>query len=691
MFITLFGISNAQDEWNIIHPDIPHGDHKDVFFVSKDKGWVVGTKGLIKFTEDGGNTWQLQHSGAQEALWSTFFVSENEGWAVGWSAIYHTEDGGLTWTRQQRPPLFGDLTDVYFLNPDTGWIVGTYKTALKTVNGGATWTKLSNALIGDYWYFSVNFADYLHGLAVGSKASDDGYGNDGFIMITDDGGETWEEVSLESSNPFEAVLFTDSLTAWVCGSGGELRKSTDRGQTWTAVDAGYNSFNDIHFFDNNRGLLLDGSSLHFTFDGGNTWDSTSLISYSYSLRRFSAADDTTLFAVGYAASTFRSTDGGSTWEKLSGGTPARMNGICFFNPLDGFAVPVYSMASKLMRTNDGGYTWVKDTVIEDGPFYMIRINGQSGYLLNDVPQLMKTTNGGENWTAFDVPDPGFRFADMAFPTETTGYLCGKSNTLYKTVDGGVNWTAITFSNEYDFRKMYFYDENRGWLVDDITDKLLRTTSGGNSWTFTQFQDGADVLEPQCIFFKNEEEGFVTTKEGPVFKTTDGGDNWSEFFDFGWGYSSEIYFTTDLEGWYHGGWKVYHTFDGGETWVNEQNLGETIYSMFFLDKNTGWLGGDKGLVATYASTVSAGEGQQSRSLVLIFPNPAESQVEVSVPDEQGQILNLTVYDVRGRKVRQLTGLNAGNRVRVNVSELPGGLYFVEVETGSGRYFARLVKR
>ncbi|MCF6342434.1 MAG: YCF48-related protein [Bacteroidales bacterium] len=690
VFAVLASFSKAQDEWNIIHPDFPHGDHKDIFFVSKLKGWVVGTKGLIKFTEDGGNTWQLQHSDGEEALWSTFFVNENEGWAVGWSAIYHTEDAGQTWARQQRPPLFGDLMDVYFLNPDTGWIVGTYKTVLKTVNGGETWTKISNALIGEYWYYSVSFADHLHGIAVGSKASDEGGATEGFIMRTDDGGDTWSEVLLDGFNRLESVLFVDSVTAWVCGSGGELRKSTDRGLNWTSVEAGYHSFNDIYFFDETKGLLLDGTSLYFTFDGGQSWDSTSFISSSYYLRNLSVADDTTFFTVGYSASTFRSTDGGNSWEKLSGGSPARMNGICFFNPLDGFAVPVYSMASKLMRTNDGGYTWVKDTIIENGPFYMLRIKGQSGYLLNDVPQLMKTVNGGQDWTAFDVPDPGFRFADMAFPTETTAYLCSKNNILYKTVDGGVNWNMITFSEEYDFRKMYFYDENRGWLVDDISHKVLRTTSGGNSWTFTQFQDGADVLEPEGIFFKNEEVGFITTKEGPVFKTEDGGDNWSEFFDFGWGYQSEILFTTDLEGWYHGGWKVYHTFDGGETWVNEQNLGETLYSMFFLDKNTGWLGGDHGLVATYASTVGADENQITRTQALVFPNPADDKIEFFI-NKSENILALTIYNSVGQVVRSFSGLHGSNSIKVGFSELNSGIYFVEAKTNSGSYLARFVKK
>ena len=65
------------------------------------------------YTDDGGDTWDIQHSNPQELFWSVFFIDDSEGWAVGWSSIYHTIDKGGTWERQQCPSMFGDLIEQY--------------------------------------------------------------------------------------------------------------------------------------------------------------------------------------------------------------------------------------------------------------------------------------------------------------------------------------------------------------------------------------------------------------------------------------------------------------------------------------------------------------------------------------------------------------------------------------------------
>ena len=107
--IFFFSISNAQDEWTLLHPIPTINDLIDVHFVSDQKGWAVGTEGTILFTENGGTDWETQHSNPDEAFWSVFFIDEMEGWTVGWSKIYHTTDAGATWEQQDRPNVLGDL------------------------------------------------------------------------------------------------------------------------------------------------------------------------------------------------------------------------------------------------------------------------------------------------------------------------------------------------------------------------------------------------------------------------------------------------------------------------------------------------------------------------------------------------------------------------------------------------------
>ena len=89
----------------------------DVFFLDADRGWAVGDRGVIWWSEDGGRNWQLADSPVNCRLESVWFVDEHHGWAVGgWAhpyshrtsgVILRTENGGRRWTRIPSAPRSG--------------------------------------------------------------------------------------------------------------------------------------------------------------------------------------------------------------------------------------------------------------------------------------------------------------------------------------------------------------------------------------------------------------------------------------------------------------------------------------------------------------------------------------------------------------------------------------------------------
>ncbi len=115
--------------------------------------------------------------------------------------------------------------------------------------------------------------------------------------------------------------------------------------------------------------------------------------------------------------------------------------------------------------------------------------------------------------------------DVFFVNQKNGWLVGVSakdyslgrkydvtaSTLYKTVDGGDNWSRIELEPEKKsyFSKVFFTDENTGWLVvqkqtvpgpsEGIS--LLHTEDGGNTWD--------QIYEIDGIFVT----GFVVDLEG----------------------------------------------------------------------------------------------------------------------------------------------------------------------------------
>ena len=102
-----------------------------VWFVDAQRGHVVGNQGRVVLTRDGGRTWRLQRSGA-ENLNGVAFADERRGVATGVvdfegfqrSVILATADGGENWTQSIVPDRTHLWGGVDFADADTAYAVG---------------------------------------------------------------------------------------------------------------------------------------------------------------------------------------------------------------------------------------------------------------------------------------------------------------------------------------------------------------------------------------------------------------------------------------------------------------------------------------------------------------------------------------------------------------------------------------
>lgn len=65
---------------------------------------------------------------------------------------------------------------------------------------------------------------------------------------------------------------------------------------------------------------------------------------------------------------------------------------------------------------------------------------------------------------------------------------------------------------------------------------------------------------------------------------------------------------------------------------------------------------------------------------MYPNPADSMVQISMENTTEQINSIAIYDVMGKQIRNIKN-SISNEVTVDVSELSNGIYFVEITTDS----------
>lgn len=86
----------------------------------------------------------------------------------------------------------------------------------------------------------------------------------------------------------------------------------------------------------------------------------------------------------------------------------------------------------------------------------------------------------------------------------------------------------------------------------------------------------------------------------------------------------------------------------------------------------------------------GNSDFGSSNMMVFPNPANSTIQISLQNTSESIASVTITDVLGKNIRTLKA-TTGNQMSVDVADLSQGVYFVEITTGNNlKQVKKLVK-
>ncbi len=297
-------------------------------------------------------------------------------------------------------------------------------------------------------YRDIVFADSLHGMAAGNWAE---YGRP-TIRRTQDGGNTWESVlELEIKRDQEGNFVslptrfhalshpTPQLAIAVCDSG-TMYRSYDSGTTWDVIDFDFDeNFRDIYMSDALNGMASTNTNLAFhTVDGGDSWNR---IQIPQNLKLFDIAyfDGEEIMwktvksdGVGFYVAKLNLTN--NSWTVYP--TPQENGQLYFVTPLQGWLVGFDAGNDKIHYTTDGGESWSSalDEKI-DPPFGLVSINfadethGIAGGLDG---KILRTHDGGKTWivdhsadllSAYQaVTSVDYISPNLAFAVGNNGYI-----------------------------------------------------------------------------------------------------------------------------------------------------------------------------------------------------------------------------------------------------------------------------
>jgi photosystem II stability/assembly factor-like uncharacterized protein len=140
--------TNGGLNWNAIFTT--GNVYQDIFFVSKDTGWVCGFDGMwggVWRTNDGGNSWLRQYTASSSSLDRIFFLKnkvngEYWGWTFKANILWRTTNSGNNWIliNSNLGGNCQDGYDIYFIDTAKGIITRGLSCFSTTTNGGFNWT-----------------------------------------------------------------------------------------------------------------------------------------------------------------------------------------------------------------------------------------------------------------------------------------------------------------------------------------------------------------------------------------------------------------------------------------------------------------------------------------------------------------------------------------------------------------------
>ena len=244
------------------------------------------------------------------------------------------------------------------------------------------------------------------------------------------------------------------------------------------------------------------------------------------------------------------------------------------------------------------------------------VNTQTGYAVSGDGKIVKTTNGGDNWTLLQQNSSVY-CRSVEFINTQKGFVGGFSwsggatNILRRTTDGGATWTDLSSLLHPKARGgicgLAVADNNTiygggNWYQD--SGYIIKSVDGGNTWSFIDMSAYASSIID--LNFTSKDTGFATGKgvlpieSAVILYTTNGGASWSKKFEsininsYCWKIQrlTKLIYYASIEDLTNVPPKILKSIDGGMSWTVHQvsPIAYNIEGIGLIDPKKGWTGG-----------------------------------------------------------------------------------------------------
>ncbi len=658
----------------------------DIVLIGTGEGTTAGAGddgvGILKST-DAGQTWNTTslvksltqghgfHIMEANPVTGTIIAGANDG-------LYRSTDDGDTWT---QIGFGGHYYDVKFHPTDSLTVYaakgfGASGNNVKvSLNDGLTWAKLgtgypaSNTVGKTKIDISRSNPNVIYANIVNSS-NHQTLG----IYRSDDAGATWNNVysSPNMTNAqgwYNLSLAVDPNDPDVVIAGGvSLYRSTNAGSTFVKTGEGFILGNetDVHW-DHHVAVYEPGSNANIwvgndggvwrSTNDGQTWSSRREGISTYQFYDIGVAQSDPLFALGGAQD--NGIPGHLTADQWFVSNLLADGFVCNIHPNNPDRVYAEWQFGNHVKSLDGGQTWLGA---------MTGITGSGAWLapvamdMNDPKQLFTSTSAG----IFRTNNRMNQWTQVGNQTAIWIDASQASTDIVWTVNASGPWVSIDDGDSWAPAGPYGFatgaetkvaahptDGNTAFVTFSgysATAKIAMTNDQGATWTNVTGDLPFQPVNTMIVDPNDTDAWYIGTDVG-VWTSTNGGVNWTPYDT---GLPNAV--VTDLE---------IRTAYG--------KLAAGTYGRGLWETN----------LPTVPTDVAGASEERSLNLMLDppYPNPVGQRAVFRFAARFEGPVALEIFDIRGRRVQEVTHLSRGDGIIRNVTWEPNGI-------ASGVYFARL---
>jgi photosystem II stability/assembly factor-like uncharacterized protein len=289
----------------------------------------------------------------------------------------------------------------------------------------------------------------LDGVAVEGKLV--AVGERGHILLSSDGGATWEQARVPTRATLTGAWFDDVDHGWAVGHDEVILRSTDGGRAWERVH--YAPENlwpllDVWFSDARHGIAVGAYSRYLvTDDAGVTWRDRPFEPRSASAPGDASTEESSAEAEAEAPT---GEEGDEAWyEEEDLGFDVHLNRIIPAG--DRLYIP--AEAGQVFRSDDRGETWLRLPSPYEGSFYgALPLDADTVLVFGLRGNLFRSEDAGLNWTPVDTGTEAM-LTDGILTEDGTIVIVGLAGVVIVSRDGGRSFTLDQQADRKGFSRI----------------------------------------------------------------------------------------------------------------------------------------------------------------------------------------------------------------------------------------------